>query len=102
MNQLVLVRNGEEWEFNSYGELSKEIWALVPKEKQNKLVSKMEKPLFETVISRVCVIFGVGIVVFIIALFISKKRENKKKQNFQNIYTGEKAKDYQTRKRVQV
>lgn len=91
MNQLVLVRNGEEWEFNNYHELSKEIWSLVPKEKQNKLESKIKKTLFETVISRVGVVLGVGIVVLIIAIFISKRR--KKKQNFQNIYTGEKVKD---------
>lgn len=69
--------NGEEWEHNNYGELSKEIWSLVPKEKQNKLESKIKKPLFETVISRVGVVLGVGIVVLIIALFISKKREKK-------------------------
>lgn len=91
MNQLVPVRNGEEWEFNNYHELSKEIWSLVPKEKKNKLESKIKKPLFETVISRVGVVLGVGIVVLIIAIFISKRR--KKKQNFQNIYTGEKVKD---------
>lgn len=69
--------NGEEWEHNNYGEISKEIWSLVPKEKQNKLESKIKKPLFETVISRVGVVLGIGIVVLIIAIFISKKRKKK-------------------------
>lgn len=69
--------NGEQWEHDNYDELSKEIWSLVPKEKQNKLESKIKKPLFETVILRVCVVLGVGIVVLIIAIFISKKRKKK-------------------------
>ena len=75
MNQLEIVRNGEEWEFNNYGELSKEIWSLVPKEKQNKFESKIKKTLFETVISRACVVLGVGIVILIIAIVISKKKK---------------------------
>lgn len=74
MNQLVLVRNGEEWEFNSYSELSKEIWSLVPKERQNKLESKIAKSL-ETTKMKIYVVLGIGILVIIIAVFISKKKE---------------------------
>lgn len=65
--------NGENWEFNSYGELSKEIWSLVPKEKQNKLESKIAKPI-TTFKLTLYVILGIGIVVLIIAVFISKKK----------------------------
>ena len=83
--------NGEQWEIDNYDELLEEIWSLVPKEKQNKLEAKIRKPLFETVISRACVVLGVGIVVLIISIFISKKK--RKNQKFQNIYTGENVKD---------
>ena len=67
--------NGEQWEHDNYNELSKEIWSLVPREKQNKLESKIKKPLFETVILRACTVLGVVIVVLIIAIVISKKRK---------------------------
>lgn len=70
--------NGEQWELNNYDELSKEIWSLVPREKQNKLESKIGKPIV-TVKLIIYVVLGVGIVVLIIVIFISKKRKNKKK-----------------------
>ncbi len=73
--------NGEQWELNNYDELSKEIWSLVPRKKQNKLESKIEEPI-ATVKLIIYVVLGVGIVVLIIVIFISKKRRNKKKQNF--------------------
>lgn len=56
----------------------KEIWSLVPREKQNKLESKIGKPIV-TVKLIIYVVLGVGIVVLIIVIFISKKRKNKKK-----------------------
>ena len=68
--------NGEQWENNNYDELSKEIWSLVPKEKQNKLEFKIKKPIV-TVKLIIYVVLGIGIVVFISAIFIFKKRKVK-------------------------
>ena len=68
--------NGEQWEHDNYNKLSKEIWLLVPKEKQNKLESKIAKSL-ETTKMKIYVVLGIGIVVIIVAVFISKKKEKK-------------------------
>lgn len=68
--------NGEQWEHDNYSELSKEIWSLVPKEKQNKFEAKVKKPIV-TVKLIIYVVLGIVIVVLISVIFIFKKRKAK-------------------------
>lgn len=88
---MALRTNGEQWEKDNFGELSKEIWSLVPKEKKNKLETKLAKPMIPRIKLIIYFILGIGIVILIIAIVISKKK--RKNQKFQNIYTGENVKD---------